>query len=114
MAGADRELSILPVLSLCNRSTVEPYSSDKPRWYISGCRNNSRDLVDESHLLGLAGEDHTIVLGLEPLHGVLLGETVGEPNVSNLLTSVLDIHAWAPKDNIEVHSVDTNAWVVPK
>ena len=23
MAGADRELSILPVLSLCNRSTVE-------------------------------------------------------------------------------------------
>ena len=89
MAGADRELSILPVLSLCNRSTVEPYSSNKPRWYISGCRNNSRDLVDESHLLGLAGEDHTIVLGLEPLHGVLLSQAVGEANLADLRLKVI-------------------------
>jgi len=32
--------------------------------------------------------------------------------MSNLLTSVLDIHARASKDNIEVHTVDTNAWIV--
>ena len=37
-----------------------------------------------SSLLGLAGEDDTVVLGLEPLHGVLLGQTVGEANLADL------------------------------
>ena len=37
-----------------------------------------------NRLLGLAGEDHTVVLGLEPLHGVLLGQTVRESNLADL------------------------------
>ena len=68
----------------------------------------------EYNLLGLAAEDDTVILGLEPLHGVLLGQAVREPNVSNLAAPVLDIHARTAKDNIEVHSVDTYAWIVPE
>merc|ERR1719462_750532 len=68
--------------------------------------------VDESHLLGLAGEDHTIVLGLEPLHGVLLSQAVGEANLADLSSPVSDVHAWPAEDDKEVHTVDTNAWVI--
>merc|ERR1719462_720824 len=68
--------------------------------------------VDESHLLGLAGEDHTIVLGLEPLHGVLLSQAVGEANLAYLSSPVSDVHARPAEDDKEVHTVDTNAWVV--
>merc|ERR1719322_1135713 len=74
--------------------------------------NNRRDLVDESHLLGLAGEDHTIVLGLEPLHSVLLSQAVGEANLADLSSPVSDVHAWPAEDDKEVHAIDTNAWIV--
>merc|ERR550539_2152320 len=52
-------------------------------------------------LFRLAGENDTVVLGLEPLHGVLLGEAVGETDVSGLAPPVP-----------EVHAVDTNARVI--
>ena len=40
----------------------------------------------ETRLLGFAREDDTVVLGLEPLHSILLGQTVGETNLANLST----------------------------
>ena len=61
----------------------------------------------------LAVEDDSIVLGLEPLHGVLLGESVLESNTSSLATSVADIHAGSSHDHVEVHTIDTDAWVIP-
>ena len=66
-----------------------------------------------SRFLLLAVEDDTVKLGLEPLHGVLLGEPVGKSNAASFATSVTNIHAWSSKDNVEVHAVDTNAGVVP-
>ena len=39
-------------------------------------------------LLGLAGHDDTVVLCLEPLDGVLLGQVVREPKMSNLAAAV--------------------------
>merc|ERR1740116_596627 len=66
----------------------------------------------KDRLLGLAGEDDTVVLGLEPLHGILLGQTVGKSNLANLSSPVSNVHAWPAEDNKEVHAVDTNAWVV--
>jgi len=68
----------------------------------------------DDNLLGLAGQNNSVVLGLEPLHGVLLGKTMRVPNFSNLAASGLNIHAGAPKDNIEVHAVDTDAGVIPR
>ena len=47
--------------------------------------NGSQDL------LGLAGHDDTVVLCLEPLDDVLLGQVVREPNMSSLAEAVLDI-----------------------
>merc|ERR1712240_809278 len=64
-------------------------------------------------LLGsLAGQDDSIVLSLEPLHGVLLGQTVGESNLADLLPPVSDVAAGSSEDHEEVHSIDTNAGIV--
>merc|ERR1719462_842087 len=68
--------------------------------------------VDESHLLGLAGEDDAVVLGLEPLHSILLGQTVGETNLANLGSPVSNVHAWPAEHDKEVHAVNANAWVI--
>ena len=62
----------------------------------------------------LAVEDDTVVLGLKPLHGVLLGQSVLEANVTGLAASVSDIHARSAQHDVEVHTVDTDAGIVPK
>ena len=40
-------------------------------------------------ILLLSAEDDTVVLGLEPLHGILLGQLVGVANLVNLLTPAI-------------------------
>ena len=62
----------------------------------------------------LAVEDDSVVLGLEPLHGVLLGQPVGEPNSPGLAAPVADVHAGPAHDHVEVHTVDSDAGVVPE
>ena len=59
-------------------------------------------------------EDHTLVLDLEPLHGVLLGDPV--LNTDTGLAPAAARHAVPStlKDNIEVHAVDTSRWVIPE
>merc|ERR1719220_2663290 len=68
--------------------------------------------ISRRRLLGLAGEDHTVVLGLEPLHGVLLGEAVGEANLADLCSPVSDVQAGPAEDDKEVHAVNANAGVI--
>ena len=66
-----------------------------------------------SRFLLLAVEDDTVKLGLEPLHGILLGEPVSEPDTASLATSVTNVHARPSEHDVEVHAVDTNAGVIP-
>ena len=66
-----------------------------------------------SRLLLLAVQDDAVVLGLEPLHGVLLGQPVGEADPPSLAAPVTDVHARPSHHHVEVHAVDTNAGVVP-
>ena len=66
-----------------------------------------------SRYLLLAVEDDAVKLGLEPLHGILLSKSVGEPNTASLATPVTNVHARPPEHNVEVHAVDTNAGVIP-
>ena len=73
---------------------------------------NSFVQVDTSLFLLLV-EDNTVVLSLEPLHGVLLGQPVLEAHVASLATSVADIHAGSSHHHVEVHAVDTDAGVIP-
>ena len=65
-------------------------------------------------LLRLAVEDDTIVLCLEPLHGVVLDKSVGEANSSSLLAPVTDIQARSSQNDVEVHAIDTDAGIVPE
>ena len=64
-------------------------------------------------VLLFAVEDDAVKLGLEPLHGVLLGQSVRKSHTASLATPVTDVHASAAEDNVEVHAVDTNTGVVP-
>merc|ERR1719290_7389 len=63
-------------------------------------------------VLLLAGEDDAVVLLLEPLLGVGLGQPVGEANVASLLPPVQNVHAGSTQDNVEVHAVDADAGIV--
>ena len=63
-------------------------------------------------VLFFAVEDDAVELGLEPLHGVLLGEPVRKAHTASLATPVTDVHPSSAEDNVEVHPVDTNAGVV--
>ena len=38
---------------------------------------------------------------------------MGEPNTASLAAPVADVHAGPAEDNVEVHTVDTNAGIVP-
>ena len=67
-----------------------------------------------SRYLLFAVEDDAVKLGLEPLHGVLLGQSVRKSHTASLATPVTDVHASAAEDNVEVHAVDTDAGVVPE
>ena len=73
---------------------------------------NSFVQVDTSLFLLLV-EDNTVVLGLEPLHGVLLGQPVLEAHAAALAAPVADVHAGPSHHHVEVHTVDTDARVVP-
>ena len=52
-------------------------------------------------------EDHTLVLDLEPLHGVLLSDPVLDPNTGLAPSASGDTVPSALKDDVEIHSVDT-------
>ena len=67
-----------------------------------------------SYLDFLGCEDDSIVLGLEPLLGILLVETVGSSNTASLATPLGNILAGTSEHNVEVHTVDTNAGIVPE
>jgi len=74
----------------------------KMQWYIQECEASSF----------LGGEDDSIVLGLEPLHGVLLVEAVGRSDTSSLAAPVPNILTGAAQHHVEIHTVDANAGVV--
>ena len=63
-----------------------------------------------SLLLGV--EDDSVVLLLEPLHGVVLHQLVGDANAASLAPTVPHVHAGAAQDDVEVHTVDTDGGVV--
>ena len=65
-------------------------------WYI---KLSSQSEVTDVRRLGFlgAGEDDTVVLGLEPLHGVLLAEAVLAPNIPGLPPPSQNIHQLSSK-----------------
>ena len=57
-------------------------------------------------------EDDAVVLGLEPLHGVLLAQPVLRADPAGLAAPVADIEAGSTHHDVEVHAVDADAGVV--
>ena len=57
-------------------------------------------------------QENAVVLGLEPLHAILLLQLVGGSHLSHLQLAVLHTAARAGQVHVEVHAVDTGARVV--
>ena len=49
---------------------------------------------------------------LEPFHGLFLRYLVRGTNMSFSSPSLCHIESWAAKYNIEIHSINTNSWVI--
>lgn len=58
-------------------------------------------------------EDDTLVLDLEPLHGVLLGDPLVDTDAGLAPAAAGDAVPSALEDHEEVHTVDSSRWVVP-
>lgn len=58
-------------------------------------------------------EDDTLVFDLEPLHGVLLGDPLVDPNAGLASAAAGNTVASTLKNNVEVHTIDTSRWVIP-
>jgi hypothetical protein len=63
--------------------------------------------------LGLV-EDDTLVLDLEPLHGILLGDPVLDTNTGLAPTAPRNTVPSTLKNDVEVHTVNTSGWVIPE
>ena len=57
-------------------------------------------------------EEDAIVLGLEPLHAILLLEPVAEAELAAHQLSVLDPQAWACQMHVEIHAIDASGGIV--
>merc|ERR1719458_1083140 len=66
----------------------------------------------QSQLGFLAIQNNSIIFSLKPFHGILLHKTMRKSNSSCFTAPVTNIHTSTTKYNIEVHSIDTNRWIV--
>jgi hypothetical protein len=58
-------------------------------------------------------EDDTLVLDLEPLHGIFLGNPVLDAHPGLASASTSNTIPSSLKNDIEVHAVNTSWWVIP-
>ena len=57
-------------------------------------------------------QKNPIVLGLEPLHAILLLELVGTTDLANLQLAILHAAAGAGQMHVEIHAIDASSRVV--
>lgn len=60
----------------------------------------------------LTWQDHTIVHLLEPFHGFVFGNLVRRAHAGLLVLALADVEASAAEHDVEVHTVDTDGWIV--
>ena len=58
-------------------------------------------------------EDDTLILDLEPLHGVLLGDPLVDANAGLAPAAAGNTVSSTLQNDVEVHTIDTSGWVVP-
>ena len=58
-------------------------------------------------------KDDSLVLDLEPFHGILLGDPVLNPNSRFAPPTTTNTVSRALQNHIEVHTINTSGWVIP-
>jgi hypothetical protein len=56
--------------------------------------------------------DDTIELGLEPLHGLLFGDSLASSNTGRSMLTARDTVAWPLQHNEEIHTENTDVGIV--
>ena len=64
------------------------------------------------HLFCFAIENNSVVFSLEPFHGIFFNQAVRCSNMSSFTTPVGNIHTSTSKYNIEVHTINSNGWII--
>lgn len=75
------------------------------------CTRHKLKLPQGTNLVRLV-EDDAVEGGLEPLHGIRLGQLVVLTNLRLLLSAARDAVARAFEDDVEVHTVNTGGRIV--
>merc|ERR1712168_481219 len=70
--------------------------------------SNNQILVSPHDLL----QQDTIVFSLEPFLSVGFCDLVSKSNSGLLSATVCNIVSWSSQHNVEIHSVDTNTWII--
>merc|ERR1712168_1159006 len=70
--------------------------------------SNNQILVSPHDLF----QQDTIIFSLEPFLSIRFGDLVSESNSGLLSATVCNVVSWSSQHNVEIHSVDTNTWVV--
>ena len=88
----------------------DPYEYKKCQNFILS--REFRHLFFIKKYLFLAVKNNSIIFGLEPFHSIFLYKTVACSNLCSFAAPVRYIHASTAKNDVEVHTVDTNGWIV--
>ena len=64
------------------------------------------------HNLFLRVQDDTVILGLKPFHSIILMKLMWSSNAASFSFPVSYVHSGATKNNIKVHTINTNRGIV--
>merc|ERR1712168_1760342 len=70
--------------------------------------SNNQILVSPHDLL----QQDTIVFSLEPYLSIGFCDLVSETNSGLLSATVCNVVSWSSQHNVEIHSIDTNTWII--
>merc|ERR1712168_764139 len=70
--------------------------------------SNNQILVSPHDLL----QQDAIIFSLEPFLSIRFGDLVSESNSGLLSATVCNIVSWSSQHNVEIHSVNTNTWII--
>ena len=65
-----------------------------------------------SRNLFLRVQDDTVILGLKPFHSIILMKLMWSSNAAGFSFPVSYVHSGATKNNIKVHTINTNRGIV--
>lgn len=100
-------LLLLPLLG----SSLNKSNTQRPRRAIKEFMKMAVIFMKRIYCFLLA-QDNTVEFGLEPVHRVLLGNQMLGTYLSSGMATLADTLTWTAKNNVEISTINTDAWVI--